>query len=292
MNQDFTYTETIDRYLKGQLSEEERRTLEDKMQQDPLLAQEVTWQKDIYHALGEVRRAALKSRLDQIAVHPNSGFFHQRWGIVAAVGALLLAGSTYYYLASEAPEPPVARAAQSPVTYPEAYTIRRTPPQNEVAALASEAATSLEASPSAKETSRPSVAAPQIRRGQPTAIPPQVVSAFDEDALAVDYNDFEAPEKSSLQENTYQEENVAIETQSDSRYTFHYQFFDNKLYLHGDFDRTPYKVIALNTENDKKLFLEFDGDYYRIGVHASVVPLVKIADPALVQTLKTMSSIN
>ena len=124
MSQDFTYT--IDRYLKGQLSEEERRALEEKMQQDPLLAQEVAWQKDIYHALGDVRRAALKSRLDNVVIHPTPYFLGQRWLTAAAVGTLLLAGATYYYLAPEEPELAAApQKVEAPLTYPEAYTLQQ-----------------------------------------------------------------------------------------------------------------------------------------------------------------------
>ena len=288
MSQDFTYT--IDRYLKGQLSEEERRALEEKMQQDPLLAQEVAWQKDIYHALGDVRRAALKSRLDNVVIHPTPYFLGPRWLTAAAVGALLLAGATYYYLAPEGPELAAApQKVEVPLTYPEAYTLQKIPQRSTPKHVALPTPSSQTFSSTSKVSNALSA---ETQRLQPTVIPPQVVSRFDEDPPAVDHNDFRAPEKSSLQANTYQEGNVAVEALSDSQYTFHYQFFDNKLYLHGNFDRTPYKVIALNTENDKKLFLEFDGAYYRIGEHESVVPLVKIEDPALIQTLKTMSVIN
>ncbi len=287
MNQDLTYT--IDRYLKGQLSDDERRALEEKMQQDPLLEQEVSWQKDIYHALGDTRRAALKNRLDNVVVHPTSRFLGPRWLAAAAVGALLLVG-TYYFRASE--EPMLAAAPQkveAPLTYPEAYTRQQVPQRSAPAPVALVVVPAKDSPAGSKEPRISSTIPPQV---QPTVVRPQVVSQFTEDDAAVDHNDFEAPEKSTLQENTYQKENVTIEARSDSRYNFHYQFFDNKLYLHGNFDLTPYKIIALNTENSKNLFLEFDGAYYRISEHKTAVPLVEIEDPALVENLKTMGSIN
>ncbi len=283
MNQDLTYK--IDRYLKGKLSEDERRALEEKMQQDPLLAHEVTWQKDIYHALGDVRRVALKSRLDQVVIHPTPYFLGQRWLAAAAVSALLLAGCAYYYLASE--EPTLAVAPQkvtAPLVYPKAYA----PPQ--IPQRIAPAPVTVPVPSSESKTPRTSSAAiPQV---PPTVVRPQVVSQFAEDNAAINYHDFEAPEKTTLQENAHQEENVAIEALPNSRYSFHYQFSDNKLYLHGNFNRTPYKIIALNTGDDKKLFLEFDGAYYRISEHETAVPLLEIEDPALVENLKTMSAIN
>ena len=291
MNQDLTYT--IDRYLKGKLSEEERRMLEEKMQQDPLLAQEVTWQKDIYHALGDVRRATLKSRLDNVVVHPVPYLLGQRWLTAAAVGTLLSVGVAYYYLGFDEPNPGSTPAIEAPVAYPQAYTLRQAPPTD------ASASTTLKAAPPKESSSVPnrvanlsSVAPARTQRAQPTVVPPQVMSQFGEDTSAVDYGDFAVPEKSTLQENIRPEENVTVEALSDSRYTFHYQFFDNKLYLHGNFDQTPYKIIALNTENDKKLFLEFNGSFYRIRVHEAAVPLVKIEDPELVNNLRTMSAVN
>lgn len=288
MNQDLTYT--IDRYLKGKLSEEERHALEEKMQQDPLLAHEVTWQKDIYHALGDVRRAALKSRLDNVVIQPGAHWFGQRWLTAAAVGTLLLVGSAYYYLTSEETERAVAlQKVAAPLTYPEMHPSQRIPQRSAPATVAL-----AEAPPSvANKTPNTSFSAStETQPTPPAAIPPQVVSEFEEETSAVDYNDFEVPEKSAMQANAYQEENVTVEARSDSRYDFHYQFFDHKLYLHGDFDRTPYKIIALNTENDKKLFLEFDGAYYRISEHEVAVPLIKIEDPTLVKSLQNMSRVN
>ena len=288
MNPNLTYT--IDRYLKGKLSEEERHALEEKMQQDPLLAQEVTWQKDIFHALGDVRRAALKGRLDSVVIHPTPHFFGQRWLAAAAVGTLLLVGSAYYYLTSkEAELAVVPQKVAAPLAYPEAYILQRVPQRSAPAVVAPVIVPS-ENFPSEVKASRTSSATTQPV--QPTVVPPQVTSQFDEDTPAVDYRDFEAPEKSALQENAYQKENVTVEALSDNRYTFHYRFFDNKLYLHGDFDRIPYKIIALNTGDDKKLFLEFDGSYYRISKHKTAVPLVEIKDPALLENLKSVGAIN
>ena len=291
MNQDLTYT--IDRYLKGKLSEEERRTLEEKMQQDPLLAHEVTWQKDIYHALGDVRRATLKSRLDNVVIHPVPYLLGQRWLTAAAVGTLLSVGVAYYYLNFNEPKPGSTPAIEAPVAYPQAYTLRQAPQTDASISTALKATPPKESSSVPNRVANPSsVASAQTQRAQPTVVPPQVMSQFGEDTSAVDYGDFAVPEKSTLQENIRPEENVTVEALSDSRYTFHYQFFDNKLYLHGDFDQTPYKIIALNTENSKKLFLEFDGAYYRISEHEAVVPLTKIEDPALVKSLQSVSTIN
>ena len=289
MQQHFTHTEMADRYLKGKLSESERLAFEEKIQQDPLLASEMSLQRDIYQALGETRKVALKNRLNQVPIRhtPWQGF-----RVAAVVGTLLLVGAGYYYQASWDKSAEGTVFANKGITYLETSPLNSTPvapapiPEARVSRVTDR--------PAVAERSRP--IQPQIGRASsrkaPVIVRPDVVSEFDEDSPSIDYGDFNAPQKQALQSNAYQKEDVAIETLADSDYDFHYQFYDNKLYLHGDFQGTPYKVIALNTEADKKLFLEFDHAYYRIGVHREAVPLVRIKDTALVKSLKALSRID
>ena len=300
MHQNFTYTDLIDRYLKGKLSDRERLAFEEKMQQDPMLAGETDWQRDIHQALGETRRAALKHRLDQVPVNTSPWASWSGGKLAAAVGTVLLVGASTYYYTSQVDQTVVESetlVVAPRVAYPQAYTLRHTavPKVAEEPTTQKEAITKAETSPAAEATrqNRPeetAYAKPPVAK--PTIVRPEVVSEFAEDTPAVDYRDFQAPVKQTLQGNAYQEEEVAIEAFSDSNYGFHYQFYDHKLFLHGDFDGYPYKVIALNTEDRKKLFLEFKSAYYRISEQSEVAPLVAIEDEALVKSLRALSQID
>ncbi len=292
MHQNFTHTDVVDRYLKGDLSGSERQAFEDKLRQDPLLAHEMSLQKDIYVALGETRKAALKHRLNQVSIDHSPWTRWQGFKTAAVVGTLLIVGaSTYYYLdADDTITPAIDTSVVERITYPKAHTLNHTPvaiiPEREapnLPATVEEPVTRNDAS--VRSSSR-------TRDIAPTIVRPKVVSEFTEDTPAIDYSDFKAPEKKTLQGASYQEEDVAIEALSDSEYNFHYQFYDGKLYLHGDFYGMPYKIIALNTEADKKLFLEFDESYYRIGEHRKVVPLVKIEDRTLVKSLRDLGKVD
>jgi hypothetical protein len=304
MSQDFTYT--IDRYLKGHLSEEELQAFREEMQQDPLLAHEVKWQKDIYRALGDARRAALKSRLDKVTV-PTSPYAVGTWWLTAAaVGVLLLAGSAYYYLTPETSTLGTLPHVEAPLTYSKAYTVQRIPQRSaprvdapRVDALgvdtprAEAPATTSAPVPQSVSTSEVSGATPtKAPRTQPVVARPQVVSQFDDEAPVVDHSHFSAPTETALPASSYHEEEVTIEARADDRYSFHYQFFDHKLYLHGNFDQAPYKVIALNTKSSKKLFLEFGGSYYRISRTETVAPLVKIEDTVLIESLEAVGTLD
>ena len=303
MHQNFTYTDLADRYLKGKLSEGERLAFEEKMRQDPLLANEMSLQKDIYQALGETRRIALKNRLNQVPIDHSPWTPWQGFKTAAVVGTLLLAGASYYYFDSS-DEPSKATAIDTPastsesVVSPKTYTFIPDRASEDVVPD-SDAQATVEAVDQSKEevapvtpSLSPRTTRPPSRRATPTIVRPEVVSEFDEDETSVDYYDFRVPEKQLLQTNDHQQEDVAIEALSDSGYDFHYQFYDNKLYLHGDFHSSPYKIIALNTETNKKLFLEFDNAYYRIEKHRKAVPLIEIKDSALVKSLKNLSRID
>ena len=310
MHQNFTYTDLADRYLKGKLSEGERLAFEEKMQQDPLLTSEMSLQQDIYQALGEARKAALKNRLDQVPIHQSPWAPWPGVRTAAVVGTLLLAGVGYYYYvdpSTESTEMAVPRTSSTnSITYPKAYTLDHTSVEDNLKPLVPEDSRNeqllAETKPSevadeSKAVTRTKSSAPSATRRassrtSPTIVRPEVVSDFVEDTPSIDYSDFNVPEKQTLQGSSYQEEDVAIEALSDSNYDFHYQFYDNKLYLHGDFHGLPYKIIALNTETDKKLFLEFENAYYRIGEHRKAVPLVAIEDSSLVKSLKKLSRVD
>ena len=285
MHQNFTHTDIVDNYLKGKLSEGERQAFEEKLRQDPLLANEISLQKDIYVALGDTRKAALKHRLNQLAVDHSPWAPWQGFKTAAVVSTLLMVGAGAYYYSKDTP---ATLPAKQQITYPQAYTLNRVPvptivPKKTPATVEG-----------AVEQNRASVrpAAPSAKVVIPTIVRPEVVSEFGEDTPAIDYSDFKAPDKKTLQKPSYQNESVAIELLSDSEYDFHYQFYDDKLYLHGDFYGMPYKIIALNTEVDKKLFLEFDEAYYRIGEHRKVVPLGKIEDSTLVKSLRALGQVD
>ena len=282
MSQKFT-PELIDRYLKGQLSESEQLAFDAQLRQDPLLSHEIKWQKDIHQALVDTRRNALKSRLDQVPV--NTTYSYGSLKVAAVVATLLIAAGGLYYTytqSSAAYEPFYTDDSPARISYQEAYTIKQ--PTVKLEAFSDNSST-VAAVTAEKETV---VAVAPKAPKNPAATQPQVVSSFVEETPDIDYSDFEAPEKQALQANDYAADDVAIEALADSKYDFHYQFYDNKLYLHGEFQDTPYKIIALNTSEDKKLFLEFDGQYYHINRRTEPTPLVAIEDTSLIKDLQQL----
>lgn len=304
MDNNLIYSEFFDKYLKGKLSENERMAFEKKVEQDPLLHSELKLQKEIYVALGETRKAALKSRLDQVPVN-NAGWFNMSGAKIAAVigSVLVMTTVSYFYINSKTTDSMEAQVVEidpsyaSPKISEEDMAVAVPSPNIEQVPNSAEISNN-----TTKETESLSVAAdvkpkrevtatknkekdlfPEIRR-------PDLNISFAEETQKINYEDFEAPKKQIIESMTFDDSKVDIETVFHERYNFHYQFEDHKLYLYGNFGDTLYKIIALNSDKGKQLFLEFNEHFYAIDhQQAAIAPLQLIEDTALLKELKRIS---
>lgn len=303
MDRKMINAELLDQYLKGKLSESERRMLEEKASYDPLLQSEIKFQKDVYAALTAERKRILKSRLDQVPVGGSSWWTvqHTRWA--AAVSSILLTASgMYYYLApsqNEVVQPsvniaervePLAPMRNTPMTAPSPEAVpqqakvadEKQPPSSTAATMTATPAPDQQ-SPTAGEAQTPLPALPDIQR-------PDLSLSFSDDSKTIDYGDFTAPSRVTHGGDQPEHLAVDVETNVDKRYPFHYRYADGKLYLYGHFDEALYRVIALNRSTDKYLFLEYADQYYMLDERATeITPLEPIQDSTLIQQLKKIS---
>jgi len=291
MDQHFSYSEQVDLYLKGKLSSSERIAFEEKIQQDPLLQSEMKLQQEIHQAISETRRAGLKARLDQVPIEQTPWFIGSTFKTAAVVSALVVSVATYLAFAPtdseisyeidiveegfESYAPEAGLEAPKPQALPEQQPkIANTAPVAEEATV-----------PQPAITKKEELVIPTVQR-------PSVTSDFSEDPIQLDYSDFEAPQKQALQNNTVNDANIAVEWIVDTDHTFRYQFYDDKLFLHGNFEADPYKVIAFNAKSVRRLFLEHAGQFYQLQEQKQIAPLVPIKDTALVKELRSLSAVN
>ena len=298
---DFIYTEKFDKYLKGKLDDSEKLALEEEIRQDPLLNHEVGLQKDIYRALGDERHMLLKSRLDDVTVN-TSGWLNLtglQWAAVITSFFLISTGS-YYYL--EYKEPSLVSAtidisyedADQPIVREKTIPEIPLPLYKEEAPEDGEMSASIETTPDTDfSRSEKRVEADELDEESSLLteiVRPDVMSDFAEEDQQINYTDFEAPDKTIFEKAEISTADVTVETAIDADYSFHYKLKDQKLFLYGDFQGIPYKIIALNREGNKKLFLEYLDKYYSLDQsQTKVVPLIEIKDPAIVKALERLS---
>ncbi len=305
MANNIIHSEFLDRYLKNKLSEAERMAFEEKARQDPLLGSELNFQKDIYKALGEARKNALKSRLNQIPVNEIGWYNGYSIKIAAAVSSvLILATGTYFYFNHTAEEDllsgvvniesnitpddhlhqenlsvPVPKKDELEQATVETFAVEKKKNiQNEIVTIPAEKKTE------AGEKNNSKALLPDITR-------PELVTDFEEETQGVNYKDFEIPAEKMMEHTLYENAGLDVENIVHHQYNFHYQMIEHKLYLYGNFQDTPYKIIALNFDEGKKLFLEYNEHFYRLNnKQQEIASLQAIEDSVLLKELKKIST--
>ena len=286
------YSEFFDRYLKNKLSDKERAAFEEKAAQDPLLRNEVRLQKEICTALGETRKAALKSRLNQVPVSHTGWAYLQGTKLAMILGsALVITAGLYHYTSRPGQEsqPALDITSTEPATThktPAAVPPLTAPARSDEQAAVKKSASAAVASKKSDKTIRQAEKNTRTE-SLPAITRPDLVTGFAEDSQTVHYQDFVSPGNSTPNQSTSAQVHPDVENRQHHLYNFHYQFLDNKLYLYGDFGQTPYEIIALNLAEGRHLFLKYDTRFYTIGTQQTeVVPLQVIEDSVLVNALK------
>ncbi|SDK26324.1 hypothetical protein SAMN05421823_102290 [Catalinimonas alkaloidigena] len=281
-------SEQIERYLAGDLSAEETKALEQLAGRDPLVAQEVTLQRDIIGGLQEQRRLQLKARLDALPVPPAGWWASASTGMKAAVwssgAALVLVGGMWLY--SEAthtpavPQPTVAETApaptldnapaegngaehnaaapeRQPTTADEApAAVPHTVPANVAEATAPASRTAEEQLPTTAVTPTQQIQEPTLP--DPDAMAAAPASSLREADMKAETEIFAAERAGSLLAR------LKTEQLTDSRYDFHYRYDRDQLRLYGKFDASPYKLLELRSDRGSDLYLYYQNQYYAL----------------------------
>src|SRR5690606_35623661 len=132
---------------------------------------------------------------------------------------------------------------------------------------------------------------PSTKEERLTVITPSVIESYESDEV-LDENETEIDAPKNKLENKIAEESLsAVEIKSDGEYanTFHYKFYNSKLYLYGDFKNIPYEIIEFNTVSGKSLYLYYQGSFYYLELNQmEVSPLQKINEVKLIEELDSL----
>ncbi len=277
------YSELIDAYLAGRMSERAKAAFEGTLQKDPLLQSEFQLQQGIVEGIKDFRKAELKEMLNNVEV----GGAFSTFKIAAGIGALLIGGLSFYYFNVDNAEQ--IGALPTPINIEEA-----TPTASKKSTvLIEEIEPVVEANSeiandevvvAAKKTKTVKSKAKEVRVVQL----PYVIEDFSDD------ENLQLSEQLTLPDNnlntTY--ETIVAKTDvnqiTDSKYSFHYQFVNNKLFLYGDFDK-KYEILELNSPNGISIYMFYDGYFYGIVQQKKkITPLTKIEDSDLINDLMTI----
>jgi hypothetical protein len=279
--------ERLDDYIANRLTAKERVDFEQKLASDPVLQSELAMQQRIADAIRHARRTELKAMLNSIpvtAIHTSGS----ATSVAKIMSAIVIAGLTatgiYYYYQRSQP------AANHDTMVPLA---EESSPVN-----------TADSSSSTKEPvvigTQPSAEVPRSNEQQPTSVP-SAHKASESNAVSKPKLDVfdpaaeqeeEAARSSAARpaENPEPASASTIEVQTEKnhkRYTFHYQFREEKLYLYGNFEQNLYEIMEFFDENKRTVFLYYKNSYYLLkDDNDKIKPLTPITDAQLLRKLK------
>jgi hypothetical protein len=292
------YSELIEKYFENKLSSAERLAFENSLDKDPLLKNEFQLQQDIVDSIQKYRKIEIKSRLNQIEVSLNPTYNISGIAASIAVGSIIALGLyTYYGDVSEESIQKIDLNTYEVLIQTEELNDFAIPgvvtKQDQIFEQSGNVqpeeslATSLKSTATVSDFNKISAEA-RNQLTTPNILIPEnpelnmnpVIEMGDEMASA---SNSMAMIKGSP--------SMEIHLQKSENFNFHYQFYQGKLFLYGDFGKSPYQIIELNTNFGKKLFLFYDSTFHTIkNEQVIVAPLEEITDQNLVSELNDMIS--
>ena len=290
MSKHLTNEQLVGSYLDNEMSQVERSGFESELLHNSELREEFNLQKDLINGIKESRRLELKSRLNNIPIQtPIFQTIAFKSAVVASVSAIVGFGA-YYLLDKDDPQ-----LSEVEMELPQAIVIEEEelPTIPEAITPVVEDDKSKEKSEKkpkkektlAKNTAKEEGQEPEVT--EPNVIAPEVVEGFNEE----DFNTEEIVSESSVNNLEKIKENlestVEITAVKDRKNKFHYKFYENKLYLLGDFTDMPYEIIELNRKDGKSYFLFYENSFFKLhSGQLKPAPLIRIENDSLVSELK------
>lgn len=254
---------------------------------DPLLQDEFEMQKEVVNAIKHSRIQEIKGRLNQIQVGtvPQYISFMNVAASLIVVSALSI-GSLFYFnipdhyqTKTELNETTyIAQANELVVPEVPEPQVDRTMVEAEIQAEQTPVIMAAEAEVDDKNL-KVNISIPT-----PTFEMPEIPSDLHDDDMPEAAGDLV---NQAGFENMLDNEVPAFEIESIVKEElFHYQFYNGKLYLYGEFSDDLYDIIELKADNKRKVFLNHANHYYILNPNQrEMTSLIPITDKTLIREL-------
>ena len=312
MNTNKNYFDLIDAYLNGEMTSHEAIEFESQLHKDPLLENEFQLQKDIVNSIRNFREVELKATLDAVDVGVGSTFTALK--VAAVIGIVALLGLGVYHFTGDSVQPKADQTGGMQAVVenqlaeePKSETTTNTliegvhKPSTGKAVVKEENTATREIEKPPSKTGEPveEKAQPIVREETTTVLPeakkaeqpqiklPEVIEEFDKGEGQISEN-IKVPEnKLNKVTETYLPKTEVVEM-NHRKYSFHYQFYNNKLYLYGEFDN-KYEILELNTPAGISIYMFYRDKFYELEQNQEkITPLQAIQNSALMRDLKTI----
>ena len=283
--------EIIDLYIKGELSESQLDSFNKAIASDPNLQKEVDLQSDIINSIKQYRHQQLKSRFNSIEIPAASPSNSVYWKFAASLAfvAALIGGTSILVNNQNSTNTSDLKQVNSLETVTSHNHINTTENTSSIAPFLNDdpnntnnnSTVSLNSKNKSGKASKPT-----IKSNTATIDNPSTTS---EEEMVMDSNpdrmngDFEVPSINDGNSNSGIQ-NIRVNIIKEKELA--YRFYNNQLYLHGNFGKSPYELYELNTSPEKRLYLYFESNYYElIQGKTKITSLTPIKDKASIDQL-------
>jgi hypothetical protein len=258
----------IDAYFRGELNPLDRQELEARAATDPALRSELELQQAVVAGLGTARKAQLKEVLRntpvEVPMGGSSGGANWYGWVAGGVALTALVGWLYFnpgsandggtglpsssaQISAPSAMPPANLNTEEPlakeaVGEPKASstTTPSAPKTSAAKEVGTDFATEALAAPTTTPVVEPDAAQPNVDAGSAGAAPESLTKAAGNDSP------------------------VDMVVKKDPAHTFHYQFFNSRLFLYGDFEGSIYEVLELKGKGTTQYYLFHKDHYYKV----------------------------
>ncbi len=307
MNNNKNYFELIDSYLNGQMNSGEAIDFEGQLLKDPLLENEFQVQKEIIESIKNYRSGELKATLNAVEV---GGGAATGFNIAAGVILALLLGSGIYYFtgSTDTTEDDSKVIADSePISTPKQIKDIDALPDNNVVkesikdadVTAEQVIEQVEAEDQSPETGKQSEINLEVEnesiaelseKEQPVIHLPEIVEEFDNQEESKIAENISIPQNNLSKVSETILPGTEVVEVNKGKYSFHYQFFNNKLFLYGEFD-DEYEILELNTPTGISIYMFYQDNFYELTQNQKkITPLESIQDNTLIEDLNTIKA--
>ncbi len=286
----------IEAYFDGSIKPEQKVMLENKIQTDPLLKAEFELQKNIINGISQVRTQQLKARLSAIDMSGAGNMVGSgaKWLAGTLAVATLFSSLLYWSMTDNSSIQPLNIELSDKTEWGN-NLIGNAPVA--VQKPADEAMVSTEESNVSKESNtRLTEAKTTINRNKlnnkedksAKAKPQSLITFQDENIFRLsEEKEFNKTSDADINRSFVEETEIEFHEELNLKGEYHYKYYNNKLYLYGDFNNEPYEIIELHSNGQKQLFLSYQENIYIIKNNVTTMSsLEKVEDEMLILELE------
>jgi hypothetical protein len=293
--------ELIEAYIRQELSADQTQSFEAELAGDVDLQHELSMQRDIISVIKESRRLEFKAKLD--AINIKTPFINTNYMIAGISGIAAIALISFYTLfnspeitvsendlaqsetidESQSIELEEAIEDKSSKSLVEEKSIEQTEIESEspiVSEVTSDFVIELESGDNEELEDESSETIANITK-------PTIPGEGNGEGFAISQLDSESTGKTSSELRKVSKFDVEIT--SNDKYGFHYKFYNSKLYLYGDFSKSTYELLELNSNGQRNLYMYFDNKYYALDNNQlKITKLTALKDRATIHGLNNL----